>query len=221
MKKVCVCGTSRTLKQIPKDISGLEYWILNDMYLLTNGYSRIFEMHQKSYLDSWITGRGNPHISELAQLKVPVYMQEHFEDVPTSIKYPLDEMINSFGRDIFQSTVDYMIALALFEDYKEIYLYGVDMSVGGEYESQKPTASYWLGRAEGMGVKIYLPDNCDLLKTYYRYGYEDEQRDSFTVKAEAQIKELDRQAKEFNKNYYIAQGAKETWEFMLRAVQRG
>lgn len=221
MKKVCICGTSRTLKQIPQNIPGLEYWILNDMYLIAKGFSRVFEIHPKDILDNCISSNGNMRISELAKLSVPVYMQEHFEDVPNSIKYPLDDIIQHFGRDVFQSTVDYMIALALYEGYEEIYIYGVDMSVGEEYEYQKPTASYWIGRAEGMGVKVFMPDNCDLLKTYYRYGYEDLAKDNFIIKAQAQIKELDRQSKEFNKNYYIAQGAKETWEFILRATQKG
>lgn len=214
MKRVCIAGTSRTLKQVPRDIPDLEFWVVTNMYKITKGYNRIFQIHQNKDLDE-------TDINELSNIQVPVYMQDHRSDIPTSVKYPFDEVVKWAGRKLFQSSIDYMIALALYEGYEEIYLYGVDMTFAEEYGYQKPSCQYWLGRAEGMGVKIFLPDNCDLLKTYYDYGYQDGERQDFVLKAEAQIKELTQQSAQFNKNYYIAQGAKETWEFILRAVQKG
>jgi hypothetical protein len=138
-----------------------------------------------------------------------------------SVKYPVEEIISEFGIDYFQSSVDFMLAMAIYEGYEEIYLYGVDMSVAGEYETQKPSGSFWLGVAKGRGINIFLPDNCDLLKSYFRYGYEDEKRETFIVKAKAQMKELDTQMETFNKNYYTCKGAKETWEFITQAIERG
>ena len=68
--------------------------------------------------------------------------------------YPLNAVIDRFGTDYFSSTVDYAIALALYEGQTEINLYGVNMASHGEYAYQKPGADFWCGVAIGMGVKL-------------------------------------------------------------------
>ena len=218
MKRVCICGTSKTLKKTPRDITGLEYWILNDMYLITNKYDRLFQIHAREFLEKSADSTGTPSITALSNITVPIYMQDSHDDISNSVKYPKDEVIKYFGRELFQSSVDYMVALAIYEGYEEIYLYGVDMQVNEEYSYQKPSCSYWLGVAEGKGIKVYMPPECDLLKSYYSYGYDDIKRNALAIKAEESIKELEVQQKTFSKNHYIAMGAKDTWEYILRSI---
>ena len=68
--------------------------------------------------------------------------------------YPLQAVIERFGTDYFNSTVDYAIALALHEGHKEINLYGINMISHSEYAYQKPGVDFWCGVAIGMGVKV-------------------------------------------------------------------
>jgi hypothetical protein len=93
-------------------------------------------------------------------------------DFPTSITYPLDQMIAQFRRDYFHSTVDYMLALAISEGFEDIGVWGIDMAHDSEYEHQKPSGSYWIGVAEGRGIRVTLPPESALLKKAHRYGYE-------------------------------------------------
>ena len=220
-KKVCLLGTSNTLNQAPFNDSSFEFWALNDMYEMipTKNITRWFEIHTRQEQERHVSKRASgSYLEGLKALTIPVYMQEHFEDVPTSIKYPLETMVEHFGRQYFKSTLDYMMALALYEGFEEIHLYGVNMADNIEYAHQRPSMEYWIGRAEGMGVKVVLPEGCDLMKGYFRYGYDEEKENDLLIKARTKSAELDRQSKEFMKNYYLSLGAKDTWDFILREL---
>jgi hypothetical protein len=68
--------------------------------------------------------------------------------------YPLDGIMEFFHTDYFSNTVDYAIALALYEQFTEIDLYGVNMANPGEYSYQKPGVDFWCGMSKGMGVSV-------------------------------------------------------------------
>lgn len=61
----------------------------------------------------------------------------------------------------------------LYAEY-ELGIFGIDMIVGTEYEVQKACVEFWMGVAEGRGIKFSVPPECALLKQQYRYGYERE-----------------------------------------------
>ena len=214
MKRLCILGTAQTLKEAPIN-EDYEFWALNDMYKVVpvERISRWFEIHKWDMAET-----KTQHIQVLSQLSIPIYMQEQHPEIPTSVKYPLETLIEHFGRRFFNSTIDYMIALAIYEGYKDISIYGVHMSYMEEYGEQRPSCLYWLGVAEGKGIKIHIPDDSDLLKSYWLYGYEDKKRKDLEVKGNARLKELERQAAEFQKNYYLSLGAKDTWEFILKEL---
>jgi hypothetical protein len=85
--------------------------------------------------------------------------------------YPLKEVVSFFGTDYFSNTVDYALALAVFEGFTQIDLYGVNMTAGTEYIWQKPGIEFWVGMAKGRGVEVNVCGN--ILKTVDRklYGY--------------------------------------------------
>ena len=88
--------------------------------------------------------------------------------------YPLSYVMERFKTDYFSSTVDYAIALALFEGHREIDLYGVNMANTGEYAYQKPGADFWCGVAKGMGVDLNVHGAMSSLmrtKDNLLYGY--------------------------------------------------
>lgn len=69
-----------------------------------------FEIH-KEYLDAVVPG--TDHEAWLRNCGLPVYMVDRFPNLPTSVRYPVDRLIQKFGIDYFTSTVAYMFAWAI------------------------------------------------------------------------------------------------------------
>lgn len=94
--------------------------------------------------------------------------------------YPLEDIIDYFGTDYFSNTVDYTIALALFERFDEIHLYGVNMEVGSEYIFEKAGVDFWCGYALGMRAKVVVHGQHSMImrtKDGLLYGYGSTQRE--------------------------------------------
>lgn len=109
----------------------------------------------------------------------PIYMQEHYPQIPASVKWPREEInawtVEQFGAsaevDYFTSTPGEMVAHAIFLGASEIAVYGVDLLQDEEYAYQRPGCEYWLGVARGLGIKVTVPKSSVMLKANYVYGY--------------------------------------------------
>jgi hypothetical protein len=66
------------------------------------------------------------------------------------------------------------MAFALVAGYKEIHVYGYNMSDTEEYRTQRAGAEYFIGVAEGMGVAVHLPEGSALCKSAFLYALEPE-----------------------------------------------
>lgn len=44
-------------------------------------------------------------------------------------------------------------------------------SHNSEYAVQKPSVEYWIGRAQGYGIEVWVPDDAHILKSATLYGY--------------------------------------------------
>lgn len=82
--------------------------------------------------------------------------------------YPLFKVRKRFGSLFFMNSISFMLALALYEGYEDIKLWGVwgpcdtmNYLVGRRY------VSYWLGVATGMGVKWKLCPDWDIWEDCY------------------------------------------------------
>ena len=83
-----------------------------------------------------------------------------------------DDIHTTVGEPYLSSSIAYEIALAIYEGFDEIHVYGVDLVTDAEYAWQKPGVEFLLGWAAGHGTKVVLPANCPLLKgTLYGRGY--------------------------------------------------
>jgi hypothetical protein len=112
----------------------------------------------------------------------PIYMLQTYDDVPSSVKYPLreiqKELIHNLYRGeekmkkFFSSTFNYQMALALYQGYKRIELYGIEMLGEGEYSWQREMMGFWTGKADTMGIEVWMPETCALL-VQPLYGYEE------------------------------------------------
>jgi hypothetical protein len=188
-RKVCILGYAPHLKEAPFNDESWEMWGINSLYRQLEGvpmsrFSAWFEIHSVEFLANRPDKKAvQAHFKALSEMKIPLYMKDHYDIFPTSVKYPLEEVVNYLKCSrYFTNTISYMIALAIAQQYTDIAIYGVDMAVGSEYEHQRPSCEYFMGIAEGRGINTYLPDTCDLLRTNFLYGLEDIKEDAWRKK---------------------------------------
>lgn len=100
---------------------------------------------------------------------LPIYMQDHWDDIPNSIAYPLEEVkalipITMHQRDYFTSSAALMLALAFLMGYKEVHFYGFEMGTTTEYHYQRAGFEYLVGLFSGSGMQIYVPEQSTLMR---------------------------------------------------------
>ena len=189
-----------------------EVWGLNTGYLfLEDHWDRWYEVHRYDWLLYRPGLRKQRYFEWLAEDHGrPVYVPMLDPRIKNATQYPFKEIVEQFGRRLpdgkpviyFQSTVDWMLAHAIYEyattateDGKrpdwELHVLGVDMALGEEYAYQRPSAEYWIGVALGMGMSVKIPDRADLLKIRYVYGIDS--YDPVESKLQARREELEQQ----------------------------
>lgn len=213
VKKIAICGCSDSKDMVPVNDPQWEIWGVNNLFHHIPRYDRWFEIHNitRSPDGTWMRRgqsnfRGqdiNAYVADLAKMKCPIYMQRHWDDIPGSIPYPLDDIKRRFGsvqgwyngtdpegvseeqmgRRLYgTNTVTYMILLAIMEGATHLGVWGVDMAVDSEYHFQRPSCEWALGIAFGLGIKTYIPNQADLLKTVHLYGFEENLNDAWMDK---------------------------------------
>lgn len=173
MPTVQIVGAASSIINWPV-IDGAERWVFNASYLLDQGrpYTRVFELH-----DSEITKAVIPQAWAWCQTQDhPVYLLAPHPDLPNARIFPLWELAQHFAYDghaewCFGCTVDYLIALALYEGFTHIELAGIEVRDSVEYQEQRASLSYWIGRARGLGVKVVCSKTSSLGTVPALYGY--------------------------------------------------
>jgi hypothetical protein len=175
--KVCIVGFTdhRTeALEAPYNDGTWELWGLNELYryMPVEKFHRWFEIHGRAYLEK--DDDGKKHMKDLGTaFTIPVYMQQRWDDIPASVMFPKDELVQRLGSSYWTNCPAWMIGMAIAMGYKAIHMVGVDMAQDSEYAEQRPCCEHWLGVAKGMGVDIKVPDTSDLLACVGLYGYED------------------------------------------------
>ena len=168
-EKVAIVGfTDHRVQALALDRSQWEVWGLNELHKQHDPalFDRWFEVHNRADLDG-----DADHIAALAKMDIPVYMQVHHKDIPASVPFPRQAILDRFDINYFTSSIAWEMALAILWGAKEIAIYGVDMATGTEYAQQRTCCEFWLGLARGMGIKTTVPPTADLLKTVGEYGF--------------------------------------------------
>ncbi len=202
--KLAIVGCSDTKDKTPFNKKDeFEFWGVNNLFTNfgNNPWTRWFEIHHIEHnpVSGMWERRGNAdfrgmpvdvYLRELQKMNIPIYMRAPCELVPNAVLYPIQDILKAFG-DYFTNTISYMLALGIMEGhYEEIHVYGVDMAVDSEYFWQRPSCEYFLGLAMGRGIKIYLPEECDLLKTRFLYGFDDKMENKWMKKVDSMIKSM-------------------------------
>lgn len=183
-RKIAILGYTWSLVDAPYDDPTWEKWAINDAFALTRpGNIDMPSIVAAGKVDAWYDLHTPKLVADKqawlqTQHPFPVYLlpgvaeQLGFE-VPSARVFPRAEMVEEFGT-YFTNTISWLIALAISQlagvDGAEIGVYGVDMAVGSEFESQRPSCEYFIGLARGLGIPVHIPETSDLLKTAVLYG---------------------------------------------------
>jgi hypothetical protein len=155
----------------PFDDESFEIWTMSpfqngDTFTDLPRWDLFFEIHDKAHLDrevpgawEWLESRGNKVV---------------WRDT-LSREVLLQKSEGVSGRKYLTCTPAFCLAYAAHAPDKidEVHLYGCDMATDGEYAFERPCVEFWLGVLVGRGVKVVLPDECDLCNSPQLYGFDD------------------------------------------------
>lgn len=221
--KLCIIGTASTWNKAPFNEEGCDFWGLNGLHAYTDKlgttdkFSLWFQIHKPSRVKEQ-----EQHFNWLKTVKFPVLMQKEFKELPTSVRYPKEEILERY-RPYFESSFAWMFSLAIELGYDRIEIYGVHVSSGTEYELQRPNAEYFLGVAEGKGIEIYVPPEADILQSRVIYGYEDKDKiynkiDHEKKTLKARRDKIQDQIQKLERINYKLEGALERDEYYKRVL---
>lgn len=85
--------------------------------------------------------------------------------------FPFKEVEELVGGQYFNNSVSYMIAYAILKGYKEIALYGMRFTTGGETRNNEfNNVRELIFFAKGRGIKVTAPADERMLREYPYYG---------------------------------------------------
>lgn len=217
------CESSRNAA--PYDDKDCTFFGLNKAYIFQPTLHYYFETHSPE-IYNWEIRRPNGHKTWLKSFKGPIFQHVADPEIPNSIAYPLQEVADFIGVNIWRlveigkplvsatkdpyltSSIAYQIALAMYEGFETIELYGIDLNTGGEYAWQKAGVEYLLGMAAGRGHKVILPGNCPLLHgDLYGRGFLKPEGESITVtQLEVRMKELQQKLEKMSAEWQRCSG---------------
>lgn len=174
-KQICLLGSApSSIRLAPHDDPSWVLWGCSPGCATAIQGRRVdvwFELHKVTPEFPWFQAN-DPYWSFLKNFQGPVYMLEPHPEIPNSVRYPIEAMIDRYGPFFWQSSLSYMAALALEDpELKVLGWRGVDMAATEEYERQKPACHYFIWEAMKRGIFIDIPPESDLFYPQQMYGY--------------------------------------------------
>jgi hypothetical protein len=146
---------------------------------------------------------------------LPIFMQQHWDDIPNSIAFPLKEATDLLPVDYpyFTSSVALILILTYLMGYKRVELYGFDMGTTTEYHYQRANGEYIMGFLQGKGMEIYVPPESSLLKGEL-YGFRN-MKTGFRQNLEMRKQILEMQDKEQGSKVNVMTGEIQTLQGLV------
>jgi hypothetical protein len=189
--RVAIVGNARDPQPVFERVQqdGWELWGLNAIYPWGANlpWARSFNLHMFEHLKRDWAGR--PQEVEMmkraegpALRARPWLRADGSKMLPNEQIFPGEEMMaKQPGGRYRAGSWDWLVAYAVYLGAVEITLHGVYLSLDSwrdEPVSARACLEYWIGYAEGQGIKVGLFD-CDLMYQYHLvrsrtvYGYDD------------------------------------------------
>jgi hypothetical protein len=170
--KVAVLGLAQSSRHLcPWNDQSWEVWGLawdTERYR----FHRAFEMHDMETMKTSKASTYNnlPAYFEKINHCQRLYMPEAYGEVPSAERYPY-ELVGTVCGAYWESSIAYMVSLAIASGVDEIGIYGVDMRASEEYAYQRANLEYLIGLARGKAIKVHVPDASPLMKFSGFDGY--------------------------------------------------
>lgn len=166
-----------TRDNAPWNDDRFDIWLFNESAQKPEVYKRwdaLLQIHEERVYASptnWVNAN---HWEWLQQRHgKPIYMQRLDPRVPDSVEYPLEGVLSLVPFRYLRSSPAMALALGIYLGYKEIWLYGSELTSSTEYSYQATNYAFWIGVAVGRGVDLHL--ECWQAEfTQPIYGYEGE-----------------------------------------------
>lgn len=188
MKTLAIVGSHpNTRDNAPWDNPAVDIWVFNEApnQAWVKRWNACFQLHDATIYTNPNNRTDPGHWAWLQQPHgKPIYMQAVDARVPDSKRFPLDEVCSKLlknltrndGNEIkrlkyFTNTIAYALALAIFQGYERIMLYGAEMQSNTEYSYQRDNVAFWVGLAAGRGVSVEIHSAFNLFDQPL-YGYD-------------------------------------------------
>lgn len=170
-----------------------EVWTINSGAALYR-HDVVFDMHTEEWiadLDDQTKGRCLRRREWLKTHDKPIVMPRAMAIYPTSVTYPLREVIERTGSAYFASGIAYLLAMAICCEVKQLKMFGCDFSYDRDTnthdEQGRACAEYWVGRLVGSGCDVGVSNNTHFMDGFRRskgeiYGYHEPVTMDFPVK---------------------------------------
>lgn len=153
LRSVQMMGAAPSSEPVPELPEGTERWGLNNLWLKGSlrprleGWTRWFDLHATDHIRQRKSGDIYPWLCKQSK---PVLRWELDPTMPSSVAYPKAAMR---GSRLFCSTLDWMLALAIYEEFAEIHLYGWRMA-NPRYRHQVYSGQWWVRQAQEAGISV-------------------------------------------------------------------
>jgi hypothetical protein len=150
-----------TRENAPFDDPNYEIWLFNEAPQKPEVYKRwdaSLQIHNEDVYSSETNWVNKDHWNWLQQDHGDnrIFMQEVDPRVPNSVRYPLEEILKLVPYKYLRSSPAMALALAIYLGYKDISLYGSELSSNTEYHYQAINYAFWIGFAHGRGVDLKM-----------------------------------------------------------------
>ena len=157
MKQVAILGRcAETREDAPLGDPDWACWGL--AWDVTFVGQRYFEIHTPNTWTPDTISERVDYREWLRHLDGEVMMAEAYPDIPGSVRYPIEDVLNLPGLEAgyLESSIAYMLALAKLEGVPRVGIWGVDLTHADEYSYQRPNLAYLMGlfRTQGMDIRV-------------------------------------------------------------------
>jgi hypothetical protein len=170
---------------MPVEDPTFECWFLNNFYNCARdsanriAASRWWEQHQitpdPSGPERGRVIQDSNDMRWIRECPVPLYTTEAYPQNPHVVIWPVDQMARRY-RDYFACTFAMQVCQAIDEGFEELHVFGLSLLMGTQRETtvESSCLNWWLGLAEGRGMRVVVDPELDpmLLRHPHRYGHE-------------------------------------------------
>jgi hypothetical protein len=160
VKRVIILARGPGWSAAPKPTPEVPVWGTTCILGMTENVSKVFEIHDLvEKLNRPRAGWLHQEAIHIAMKRnIPYVVREHWNFLPGLQQevYPWKEVFNHFGIDYMGCSLCLMIALALYEGYDSIHMYGNGQHRQSEYDNHLSSVAFWIGVMFGKGIDFYM-----------------------------------------------------------------